>query len=78
MTLNHLVHLQISSGIIEDIILNAEDDFIRVFFNGETCNRIEDLSFDSDGAIVRLFFPVDNELTHRLSYVQIKHFMESL
>jgi len=81
MTLNHLKQLQISCGIIEDVIINAEEDFIRVFFKnekGETCNRIEDLSFDSDGAIVRLFFPVDNELTHRLSYVQLKHFMESL
>ena len=77
MTLNHLKQLQISCGIIEDVILNAEDDFIRVFFN-DTGNRIEDLTFDSDGAIVRLFFPVDNELTYRLSYVQLKHFMESL
>jgi len=78
MTLNHLKQLQFSCGIIEDVIINAEEDFIRVFFNGETCNRIEDLSFDSDGAIVRLFFPIDKELTHRLSYVQLKHFMESL
>lgn len=85
MTLNPLKQLQISCGIIEDVILNAEEDFLKVFFNGETCNRIEagfnrleSISFDSDGAIVRLFFPVDKELTHRLSYVQLKHFMESL
>lgn len=78
MTLDTLKQLQSSCGIIEDVILNAEEDFLNVFFNGETCNHIEDLSFDSDGAIVRLFFPVDRELTHRLSYVQLKHFMESL
>lgn len=79
MTLNHLKQLQSSCGIIEDVIMNAEEDFWKAFFNKDRGkNRIEDLSFDSDGAIVRLFFPVDKELTHRLSYVQLKHFMESL
>jgi hypothetical protein len=78
MTLSHLKQLQSSCGIIEDVIINAEEDFLKIFFNGETCNRLESISFDSDGAIVRLFFPVDNELTHRVSYVQLKHFMESL
>jgi hypothetical protein len=78
MTLDTLKLLQSSCGIIEDVIINAQEDFLKIFFNGETCNRIEDLSFDSDGAIVRTRFAVDNELTHRISYVQLKHFMESL